>query len=153
YHPHIHCILLVDKHYFSKKNKKYIDQPRWQHLWKTSAKLDYDPIVDIRKVRGHTNHKAVAEVAKYTTKDTDYLKPHNEKLTDSIVTTLTEAFYHKRLYAYGGVMKVIARELDALTPDEGDLISIDNDIIRDDVAFVIEVYRWAFGASNYIRRR
>lgn len=152
YHPHIHCILLVDKSYFDKSNKKYIDQPRWQHLWRTSAKLDYDPIVDIRKVKNHKNHKAVAEVAKYTTKDSDYLKP-NDQLTDSIVTTLTNALYRKRLYAYGGIMKIIAKELDALTPDEGNLVNIDEDVIRDDVAYAIETYRWTSGASDYIRRR
>ena len=149
YHPHIHAILLVEKGYF--KSEDYMHTTDWVQLWRTSAGLDYDPICDIRKVKTNKGkHKAVAEVAKYTLKDTEYLTS-DEELTDKLVMTLDDSLYKRRLYAYGGILKQIAKELKADKPDEGDLVHLDEDSIREDVATVLEVYRWNFGASNYFK--
>lgn len=152
WNPHIHAILLVDKQYFRKTNKRYIDQPRWIRLWRTAMKLDYDPTARIQKVKTTKGkYKGVAEVAKYTMKDGDLIA-HDEETTDRLVETLTKALYRRRLYAFGGVMKKIAKGLGAEKPDEGDLVHIDKDKIRADIAKVIEVYRWDFGLWDYIRR-
>jgi len=149
FHPHIHAILLVDKSYF--KSKDYMQTVDWVRLWRTSAGLDYDPICDIRKVKANKGkHKAVAEVAKYTLKDSEFLTKDDD-LTDKLVTILDSALYKRRLVAYGGVLKQIAKELKADKPDEGDLVHIDEDAIREDVATVLETYSWSFGASNYVK--
>ena len=149
FHPHIHAILLVEKKYF--KGEDYMQTADWVQLWRTSAGLDYDPICDIRKVKANKGkHKAVAEVAKYTLKDTEYLTS-DETLTDKLVMTLEGSLHRRRLYAYGGILKQIAKELKADKPDEGDLVHIDEDAIREDVATVLEVYRWNFGAANYFK--
>jgi len=84
-------------------------------------------------------------------KDGDLIA-HDEETTDRLVETLTKALYRRRLYAFGGVMKKIAKGLGAEKPDEGDLVHIDKDKIRADIAKVIEVYRWDFGLWDYIRR-
>jgi plasmid rolling circle replication initiator protein Rep len=152
FHPHIHAILLVDKSYF--KGKDYMDTVEWVQKWRTAMKLDYDPVCDIRKVKTNRGrHKAVAEVSKYTLKDTDFLIDGDTSATDRLVEVLGNALKNRRLYAFGGIMKKIAKELKTETPDDGDLIHIDENAIREDVATVIEKYRWNFGVSNYVRVR
>lgn len=50
------------------------------------CKLDYDPVSDIRRVKAMSEKqraKAVAEVAKYTVKDGDYLT-QDDALTDRL---------------------------------------------------------------------
>jgi plasmid rolling circle replication initiator protein Rep len=151
YHPHFHAILLVDKQYF--KSKKYKTTADWVHLWRVSAKLDYDPICDIRKVKvGKQKYKAVAEVAKYTMKDKDYIFSDTE-LMDKVVHTLTEALYKRRLFAYGGVMRVIAKTLGVKDPEEADLVHMDDENIREDVEKMLVTYRWDYGLVDYVRRR
>jgi plasmid rolling circle replication initiator protein Rep len=148
YHPHIHAILMVDKMYFNSSNKKYIDQLEWRRLWAVSARLDYDPWVDIRKVRKNRENmaKTVAEVAKYAVKDTDFVG------NDGVTKVFTDALHRKRLFAFGGVLHDIAKEIKAEKPDEGDLVHID-DTVREDVATVIIRYDWSFGVGDYIRKR
>lgn len=151
FHPHIHAIILVDKSYFKKDNKDYMQTADWVQLWRTALKLDYDPICDIRKVKGGKGkYKAVAEVAKYTLKDSDFIFDDNA-LTDKLVEVLSNSLRGRRLFAFGGLLKQIAKQIGIEELAEGDLVHIDEEQIRDDVATVLEVYRWNFGLCNYIR--
>lgn len=148
YHPHIHAILLVEKSYF--KSADYMQTADWVQLWRTSVGLDYDPICDIRAVKtAKGKRKEVAEVAKYTLKDTEYLTTSNA-LTDKLVAILDGALYRRRLYAYGGILKKIAKELKVDKPEETDL-NIDEDTMRADIATVLEFYKWNFGLGNYVK--
>jgi len=149
FHPHIHMVLLVDKSYF--KGEDYMQTVEWVQMWRKAAKLDYDPVCDIRKVKTNKGkHKAVAEVAKYTLKDSEFLVNNND-ITDRLVSILSKALRGRRLYAFGGVFKEIAKELDMAEPDKGDLVHIDDESVREDVATVLEIYRWNFGFANYIK--
>lgn len=65
-HPHIHILMMVSPSYFTSE---YINHPRWQFLWRRSARLEYDPVVDIRRV-GEL-HNAVLETSKYCLKSND----------------------------------------------------------------------------------
>ncbi len=81
YHPHFHVLLPVKRNYFGKN---YIKQAEWTSLWKRAMKLDYTPIVDIRRVKGKAKvdaeqiesdvreammeQKAVLEISKYPVK-------------------------------------------------------------------------------------
>lgn len=47
-HPHIHCLILVNKSYFGTS---YISQAEWTRLWQESMRLEYKPVVHIRKVK------------------------------------------------------------------------------------------------------
>lgn len=145
YHPHIHAILMVDKGYF--RTDDYIRTVEWVQLWRNAMRLDYDPICDVRKVKG--GQKAIKEVAKYSVKDTDYIS-RDTALTDRVVGALSKALRGRRLYAYGGCLKEIAKRLN-VKPDEGDLIHVDDDgIMRDDVGYMLVVYRWHMGLAEYI---
>lgn len=77
-HPHIHALLLVPARYFGPD---YIRQTRWQQLWWEAARLDYPPVVDVRRGRakdqGDDSHRAsvaaAIEAAKYISKATDLM--------------------------------------------------------------------------------
>jgi hypothetical protein len=66
-HPHMHVLLMVSPNYFDRAH--YIEQTKWVALWKRAARLDYDPVIDIRKVQQLDN--AIFEVSKYCLKTTD----------------------------------------------------------------------------------
>lgn len=149
FHPHLHAILLVDKQYF--KGADYMTTWEWVRLWRAAMRLDYDPVCDIRKLR-NSKHKQIAEVAKYTLRDVDFLgKGISNKNRDRLVDVLSKALKGRRLYAFGGVMKAIAKELELGEVGEGDLIHINENAIREDIATVIEEYHWNFGIANYIK--
>lgn len=150
FHPHLHAVIMVDKSYFKKNNKDYMETEEWVQMWRKAAKLDYDPICDIRRVKGNRKRKAIAEVAKYTMKDKDFIRDETD-LTDTLVHFLSKGLKNRRLFAFGGILKDVAKRLGAENPDEGDLIHIDEEQIRGDVATMLEIYRWNFGVVNYIR--
>ena len=153
YHPHFHAILLVDESYFFNR-AAYMHTADWVHMWRTSCRLDYDPVCDIRAVRNKSTVRKrvhVAEVAKYTVKDADYIHA-DEALTVRVVDVLGKALYRRRLFAYGGNLKVIAKRLKADQEPEN-LVNIDEDsTMRDDVAQALTVYKWDFGLADYFRR-
>ncbi len=145
YHPHIHAVLCVKKSYFKKE---YIKNNIWSELWKDCMDLDYMPVIDVRKINGNKS-KAVAEAAKYATKDEDILTmdENNQKIADEeIILTLDDALKGRRLISYSGIFKDYQRKLKLEDPDDGDLVHIDDDSIRSDLNYVIERYNWRCGA-------
>ena len=174
YHPHIHVIIVVNQSYF-EKGGKYLSHEKWMSLWRDCAGLDYDPWVDIRTVKPNTEGqdgnmdygKAVAEVAKYTVKASDFilspkdslrespyyeeLKDFCDKQTDEVVAVLDGALANRRLVAFAGAMKEAHKKLNLDKPDTGDLVNTDiEERIRPDLLSVIEVYRWCPGYRNYV---
>jgi plasmid rolling circle replication initiator protein Rep len=144
-HPHFHAILFVERTYF--KSDYYMETRDWVKLWRQSARLDYDPVCDIRRVKTSKEKKnQVSDIAKYVYKDAEILTDKlSEKEKDDVVQSLSSAFHGRRLYAYGGIMKEIAAELRL---DEDKMID-DNDEINPELAKMILTYRWDFGISNY----
>lgn len=76
-HPHFHCLLLVPPSYWGKG---YWKQLRWQQEWQMASRLDYAPVVDVRRAKAKgqgpeaqegTPRSAVIEAAKYASKATD----------------------------------------------------------------------------------
>lgn len=161
FHPHIHAILAVPKSYFRPASPLYITQDEFKRRWKLAARLDYEPIVDIRITRKKKHHvarsaaaSATLEAAKYATKDADYIDS-SLGMDDAalIVTYYTEALHRKRLTAFGGVMKEVAARFKAGDLDNGDLIHADEDHIREDLADMILIYNWNLGVGDYILAR
>lgn len=147
FHPHIHAILFVHRDYFKRGGKDYTTTAEWVQMWRRALRLDYDPVCNIQRVKGGV--KAVKEVSKYTVKDTDYIRK-DPALTDKIVNTLSVALKGRRLYAFGGVLKDVAKALNAEEPDTGNLVTIDGETIRPDVAEVLLVFQWNYGFKNYV---
>lgn len=154
YHPHLHVILAVEPGYFTDP-KLYLPQNELVQRWRKALRVDYDPSVriSVTRARGEkaAGKAAAVEAAKYAVKDEDYIDP---KLTDEEATGIlrdyTISLRGRRLSAFGGWMRDAARKLEAENLDEGDLVHTDEDAIREDVAQLIEEYRWSFGAGDYI---
>lgn len=159
YHPHLHVILVVNKNYF-KKPDLYINQEEWTTLWKQSLKVDYTPIVDVRRFKdrnGKGIEKSIAETAKYTVKSDDYIIREDmtneiiETMTDDAVYILDKALAHRRLTAFGGILKVYHKKLNLDDAEDGDLVNTDNEEIREDLEYIIERYCWNIGYKQYLK--
>ena len=79
FHPHIHAVLFVPAGYFSHG---YVKQTEWQAEWMDAMRLDYAPVVDVRRATtkfsagGATideSRQASIEATKYATKATDLI--------------------------------------------------------------------------------
>lgn len=157
YHPHFHMILAVDNSYFNQ-SKIYLSQEKWTNLWKSCLRVDYTPIVDVRRIKKDDNKgfgKAVAETAKYTVKAEDFLIRDDkgniqENLTDEVVETLDYALHRKRLTSFGFVFKEIHKKLNLDNAEDGDLTNTDNEELREDLTDVILKYQWNIGIKNYV---
>lgn len=73
-HPHVHALLLVPPGYFGGTG--YMKHEVWRDMWQESARLDYEPVIDIRAVRYDKERpeslgEAVAEIVKYSVKESD----------------------------------------------------------------------------------
>lgn len=150
YHPHFHVVLAVPKMY--GKGSCYVGRDRWLELWQKAMKDPSITQVDIRVARDKNASEsasqelasAVAEIAKYAVKDSDYIYPGQEDLTDQIVTTLTGALHHRRLVAYGGVFQDAFEKLKLDDPEDGDLVHI-NEKLNPALAWLIVKYGWSCG--------
>jgi len=164
YHPHLHCILAVEKSYFSSRgSKNYIGHDEWVRYWKDCISADYDPIVQIERLKvkdRDTNtikmietkeemKKVLCEVAKYTVKDSDVIND-NLDLMDQAVFYLHNALAGRRLISFKGCFFKARKELNLDDCVDGDLIHVDGDQVRQDLDFIIKTYRWHVGFGNYV---
>lgn len=158
YHPHIHCIIVVDKGYFHWKNKDYIKTQEWAEIWQHYLGVDYLPIVDIRKVKANDyKYKTVCEIAKYTVKSKNIIIKQkngqvNEKLTDQNVYNLYFGLYRKRLVGMGGIFKEFHKKLNLEDMNSENIDLIHTDIEDNDnlLNYIILKYKWNIGIRNYV---
>lgn len=96
YHPHFHVMIAVTRSYF--KNKDYIKKKQWLELWQQCMNDSSITQVDVKKM-DTSNAKAIAEIAKYGAKDTDYLQ------SQEVFDVFYKAIKGKQLITYSGVFK------------------------------------------------
>lgn len=144
YHPHIHCILVVDSNYFRGSN--YIKQEKWCKMWQECLKVDYIPSVDIRNIKGETR-KAVCEVAKYTVKPIDFFQKDIKRSVE-IVKTIDEAIKGVRLIQYGGIYQKVRKELKIKSMSDMNLNDGYVEIDKNDI-LIKTIHSWNFGAKTY----
>lgn len=159
FHPHFHMVIMV-KSYYQKNKNLYIDQAELTEMWKQSLKIDYTPIVHMAAVKikkGKTIETAVAEIAKYTVKESDLIIKDEDGVfdldqTDENIRILDQALAFRRLTAFGGQLKEIHQLLKLDDPEDGDLVNTDQaDIENNELEFIIEKYFWHVGFSNYVK--
>lgn len=109
YHPHIHALLVVDAAYFEADNPEWISQAELQSLWRKAARLDYQPIIDVRTVTQKAPERApYIETLKYA------LKP--SKAPPNGLLWQIKALKGRRLVCFGGIVaRLRALDLDDLT--------------------------------------
>lgn len=147
YHPHIHVLLAVSPKYF--KNESYIKHETWVELWKKALQVDYNPMVNVQRVKSKTA-KAIAEVAKYTVKPGEVIIPDDWDLTVETVRVLDQAFDNRRFIGFGGVFKEMHKRLNLsdVESDSADLIHEDDTKINEDVDYSV-IYAWESGYKQY----
>ena len=142
-HPHYHCLIVVDKWYFKSRN--YLSQEKWQQLWKRALRVDYEPMVNVQKIKprefvdelGVTHQysaiqSAVLEVTKYCLKSSAVKAMSDKNFEDLYVGT-----HRIRKYRLGGILreiKPLEREID---PDLWEYLGL-------------EIYRWAKEKGIYV---
>jgi plasmid rolling circle replication initiator protein Rep len=151
YHPHYHCVLVVDKYYFGNKSQ-YLNKTEWQQMWRKAMRLDYDPVIDVKRVIGSTAD-AVSEVAKYSVKDEEYLIPDDWGLTVDTVRILDSSLHKRRFVSYGGKMKEWHKRLNLEDESDGDLINVGEDDSTDKRDGHLHTYVWNTGYNQYLRGR
>lgn len=157
YHPHFHVVLAVPKHYF--KTLYYIQRDEWLRLWQRAMKDETITQVDIRRAKGKVKGSeisvegaaaskalasAIAEIAKYAVKSSDYIFKDDE-LTDSVVGCLADVLTNRRLCAFGGCFADAHKQLQLDDAEDGDLIHLDGEL-RADLATQIYRFEWSCGA-------
>lgn len=147
YHPHYHCILAVDKCYFYSRS--YLSQSKWTDLWKESLGVEYTPIVNVKKIK-HFTAKVIAEMAKYTVKDSDYIRPEDWELSEEILRCLDQALNNRRLIAFGGVFKEKRKALRLDDPVDGDLVNMQEEQEEEDIIGYVS-YEWNSLYQQYRR--
>ena len=145
FHPHIHAILEVRPSYF--KNG-YIKQKDWTAMWRAALGVDYDPLVDVRNIKGGTA-KAVAEVAKYPVKMDGILKIKDKDKAAKALVELYSAIFRRRLVTFGGDFKEYRKRLQLDDVETGDLIHVEvEEKAFNPVAQIL--FKWRADVGAYI---
>jgi plasmid rolling circle replication initiator protein Rep len=157
---HTHLLIAVPKEYF--RSDLYISQERLVELWKEAAGLDYDPIVDVRKVeakKGQTYKAALIETLKYSVKSSGFLNDGiSNNLMDERVMALYSGLHRARLFACGGLFKEVQDRLNKEGKnDDSNLVVINGDKLTEKVCpicggrLVKELYGWCHENKNYFK--
>lgn len=137
-HPHYHVVLMVGPDYWGRN---YVTHAKWVTLWKSCAKLDYHPQVNVKAVRRKkTFHpdpavqaeyektlidgyepvaKGVIEVLKYAVKPDEMdADPHTDQA--DWVREMAIQLHKTRAIATGGALKDFFKDSDdeEMTDDE-----------------------------------
>ena len=156
YHPHFHVLVAVKPSYF--KGRDYIKQSLWAELWQKALQVDYLPHVGIELVKPkrkeQTVESAVAETAKYTIKEADYIHEDTDEM-DDVIEVLAVSLRNRRLIGYGKLFKNVKSKLKLqdIESDEADLVgdkkkecncSLCGGILQE------TLYKWHMGYKNYV---
>ena len=165
FHPHLHVILAVKPDYF--KRGHYLDTSEWADIWRKACGLTYEPSVKIEAVRPKLDGSAdvagmerggkagkaisyagaVAELSKYPMKDADYNRDADfGQAKGQYLSWVVHALRGRRLVGMTGRFKEIAHELSLDDMENGDLVHVDPDEIREDLNYLIVKYCWRCGA-------
>ena len=143
-HPHFHCLLMVKPSYFGKS---YVTQKDWAKRWQESARLDYEPIVDVRSVKpkrtGQTIQAAVIETLKYSTKVED-------AFADSEwLYAITLQLHKTRFIATGGTLKGILS--DEVSTDEMINTEAEAEENLNEIEKAQIVFSWQSNIRRYVK--
>ena len=152
-------VLVVPKGYARRKQlKRYVDIEEWKNLWKRALKIDYEPVLNIKKIRPKKDSKnknvkselaAAKETAKYQVKSSDYISDDREKDL-KYIEFLENSLSGTRQFGYGGILKDIRHELRLDSKEnEDNLINIDGSL-NDEKAIDKIMYKWDFKIRNYV---
>lgn len=141
-HPHFHIMLVVPPSYFT--GRLYLSQAKWSELWAKSLRVDYNPVVNVKKIKVRSDNPltglidAVRETCKYSVKPADLVKDKEW------LSKITVELHKTRAVSVGGILR------DYLSEDEPeDLIT---EVNSDNSEEVIEtlVFGWREIVAKYL---
>ena len=148
-HPHFHCLLAVPYNYFTG-SRLYISQPTWQQLWCDSLKINYEPIVNVKKVKPRVGEEersglmaAVCETLKYSVKPNDLID------NSDWLVGLTEQMHNLRTVSVGGILKSYLSDV-GQESDTEDLIHIESKLDVEDEEQAKCYFSWNHFSKRYI---
>lgn len=160
-HPHIHALFAVDsKKYFSKKLNNYISKDEWAKLWEKALGVDYQPVIDVRKL--HKNKKgmdgiqaSILEISKYETKPADVLiGGYDLDKAMQVVFSMSEGLQNTRSFSLAGILKEIKQEIfgqkDLNDVSDDEMLNADGESEVDLQNCVFVQYRWSKLEQNYV---
>lgn len=103
FHPHLHVLIHTTNDIYAGRN--YISQAEFADRWRSAAGIDYQPVVDIRKVK-YNEGREIAEIAKYSVKPLQW-----DKCSESVIITLDDVLHKRHLLSLSGTMREAKREL------------------------------------------
>lgn len=145
-HPHFHCLLLVPPNYFSRN---YLSQRKWQEMWAMAGRLDYAPVVDVRRARAKSTSgspdmqpltAASLEAAKYASKATNLLE-----LGDSI----TEFHHQVQSLRFYSVSKRLSEYIKGADMSAQDLLDEPTQAIELNADVVKATAQWFEDIQEY----
>lgn len=149
YHPHYHVVLAVRSDYFAGRN--YVKQSEWAEIWRSCCGLDYNPVIDIRNIKSGSKgvSGAVAEVAKYAVKGSDYLRGTWSERS-AAVNDLLSGLTQRKLVSWTGCFLDAVKLLKLDDVEDGDLVHVDGTELRPDVAYMIVRWQWVAGCYQRV---
>lgn len=103
-HPHFHCLLMVPPSWF--RGQSYVKQARWVELWRDCMRLDINPVVDVRAIKGD-----VTQAAAETLKTFGYsVKPEQAIADPDWFLEMMRQVHRKRFFAAGGALREAFKE-------------------------------------------
>jgi len=144
-HPHFHIILIVSSSYFN--GDYYLSQDKWIQMWQKALRVDYIPVVDVRRIKAKKTkngkqlsalQSAVFEVAKYSIKHTELTKKSDDEFAQILLQTK-----RMRFFSTGGLLK----DMINLQKIDDDLIGLKEELEALWIEIYEEIYKWING--NY----
>lgn len=142
-HPHFHVIMAVPKSYF--KSRHYLRHDVWVRLWRECLGVDYDPLVNVKKVKRNKRKKNIIEnlgldidqdvcdllgglleVIKYDAKPADLT--HDVSYLYGITQQIKNLRFHEASGVFEGIFKNRNCENEDPSDDEMMLKNHDGDI-------------------------
>ena len=146
-HPHFHCLLMMSLDYFERS---YISHSVWQQLWRKSLKVDYDPIINVKKVKPKVGEEeqlglmaAVCETLKYSVKPNDLID------SSGWLIGLSEQMYKLRAVSVGGLLKSYLSDLGEESDSE-DLVHIGSKLDTEGQQQVRCYFSWNHSLKRYM---
>jgi plasmid rolling circle replication initiator protein Rep len=139
YHPHFHCIFVVNKSYFVSRD--YIRQEEWLDLWCDVMNDNTITQVDVRRVKrsgADERDSAVNEVAKYAAKDSNYTQ------SQGVFDVFYEALKRRQILTFNELFKTANKKYENKELERYKTI--------DDTKYVWQIlYRWV--STEYVEKR
>jgi hypothetical protein len=144
-HPHFHIILIVSSSYFN--GDYYLSQDKWIQMWQKALRVDYIPVVDVRRIKAKKTkngkqlsalQSALFEVAKYSVKHTELTNKSDDEFVQILLQTKGMRFFNT-----GGLLKKMIN----LQKIDDDLIGLKEELEALWIEIYEEIYKWING--NY----